>query len=312
MNRTLKEFCDYLKYNRNYSPHTIKAYQSDVEKLYRYLLIINRLDIDLTRDDLREFMTQEFENGISKRTMRRRISSLHHYYQYLIDQKIIKDDPFRRLKSPKFRAALPQVLYDEQLQILFKYNRQRKDELRDRDQAILEIMFATGMRASEVVNLTLQQINMAERSINVIGKGNKERVVAFTPQALKTLKVYLDGLRKKLLTRRTNPAPTNIVFLNHHGHALTIHGLRHILITVEQKTGEYLDLHPHMLRHSFATYLLERGANLITIQQLLGHRSLNTTQIYTHVSEDRIKEEYYHAHPRSQKKRLNQPQETEN
>lgn len=304
MNRTIKEFCDYLAFNRNYSPHTILAYQKDIEKYYKFLLVINRLDKDATKDDIREFMRAEFASGISKRTMKRRLSSLRHYYDFLKEHKYVDNHPLLRISSPKFRASLPKVLYDEQLQLLFKYNRERQDELRDRDQALLEIMFATGMRASEVVNLTLQQVSLNDRTIHVIGKGNKERIVAFTSEAGKTLKIYINGLRKKLVKRRVNPLPTNIVFLNQKGNPLTIHGLRYILVSIEEKTGEHLNLHPHVLRHSFATYLLERGADLLVIQELLGHESLNTTQIYTHVSEDKIREEYYHAHPRS-KKRLN-------
>jgi integrase/recombinase XerC len=302
MNRTIKEFTDYLKYNRNYSSHTIIAYQRDLEKFYRFLLSIERLDKDVTKDDIRSFMKIEFEEGISKRTMKRRLASLRHYYAFMRDKKYLSNDPFIRINSPKFRPALPKVLYDEQIQLLFKFNRERTDFFRDRDQAILEMMFATGMRVSEVVSLTLQQISFSDRTINIIGKGNKERIVAFTEEAGKTLKVYLDKTRKKLLERRTNPVPTNVVFLNHLGNPLTIHGLRHILLTIERKTGDYLDLHPHMLRHSFATYLLERGADLLVIQELLGHESLNTTQVYTHVSEDKIREEYYLAHPRNKKK----------
>ena len=301
MNRTTKEFCDFLRLNRHYSPNTVLAYQQDIDKFYRFLLDINRLDSDVTKDDIREFMRREFEGGLSKRTMKRRLSSLRHYYHFLHERKYIKNEPFLRISSPKYRAPLPKVLFDEQIQLLFKYNRERDDELKDRDQAILELMFATGMRASEVVNLKIQQISFSERTINVIGKGDKERIVAFTKEASKTLRVYLEGLRRTLIQRRTNPVPTSIVFLNHLGNPLTIHGLRYILLAIERKTGDYLDLHPHMLRHSFATYLLEKGADLRVIQELLGHESLNTTQVYTHVSEDKIREEYYHAHPRSKK-----------
>lgn len=301
MNRTIKEYCDYLKFNRNYSPNTILAYQTDLEKFYDYLLTINRLDKDVTKDEIREYMKIEFDQGLSKRTMKRRLSSLRGYYEYMHEKKIFTDDPFLRISSPKFVAPLPKVLFDEQVQLLFKYNRERTDMLKDRDQALLEIMYATGMRASEVVALTLQQLNFTERTINVIGKGNKERIVAYTRECAKTLKVYIDKTRRELLTKRTDPLPTNIVFLNRLGNPLTIHGLRYILLAIERKTGEYLDLHPHMLRHSFATYLLEKGADLRVIQELLGHESLNTTQVYTHVSEDKIREEYYHAHPRSKK-----------
>lgn len=301
MNRTIREYLDYLKFNRHYSPNTLLAYQRDLEKFYDFLLLINRLDTEVSKNDIREFMRLEFDEGRSKRTMKRRLSGLRGYYAFHYERKTFKDDPFLRISSPKYTSPLPNVLFDEQVQLLFKYNRERTDTLRDRDQALLEIMYATGMRASEVVTLTLQQINFSERTINVIGKGNKERLVAYTRECATTLKQYLDKTRPNLLGKRRNPLPTNIVFLNHQGNPLTIHGLGFILKTIERKTGDYLDLHPHMLRHSFATYLLEKGADLRVIQELLGHESLNTTQVYTHVSEDKIREEYYHAHPRSKK-----------
>ncbi len=301
MNRSIKEFCDFLTLNKKYSPHTVLAYQRDIEQFYRFLLTIQRLDKDVTKEDVRMFMTLQFDKGLSKRTMKRRLSSLRAYYAYMKDRHNFSQDPFLTMVSPKFQVALPKVLYDEQIQLLLKYNRLRKDDLQERDQAILELMFATGMRASEVVALTLQQMNISGRTIHVIGKGNKERIVAFTKDAALTVKNYLQHSRKLLVKRRTDPLPTNVVFLNAKGNPLTIHGLRYILLSIERKTGDYLDLHPHMLRHSFATYLLERGADLRVIQELLGHESLNTTQIYTHVSEDKIREEYYHAHPRSKR-----------
>ncbi|HKM02526.1 MAG TPA: tyrosine recombinase [Bacilli bacterium] len=312
MNKTLKEYCDYLKVNRNYSDNTILAYQLDIEKFYKFLLEIGRLDKDVKKEDVRNFMKIEFDGGLSKRTMKRRLSSLRGYYEFMHERKYVEDDPFLRISSPRYHAALPKVLFDEQIQLLFKLNRERNDKLKERDQAILEIMYATGMRASEVVNLTLQQINFSERTINVVGKGDKERIVAFTRESAETIKNYISRSRLELLKNRKNPLPTNIVFLNHQGEGLTIHGLRYILLAIERKTGEYLDLHPHMLRHSFATYLLERGADLRVIQELLGHESLNTTQIYTHVSEDKIREEYYHAHPRSKKKIVKTETSSEN
>ena len=156
-----------------------------------FLLEIGRLDKDVKKEDVRNFMKIEFDGGLSKRTMKRRLSSLRGYYEFMHERKYVEDDPFLRISSPRYHAALPKVLFDEQIQLLFKLNRERNDKLKERDQAILEIMYATGMRASEVVNLTLQQINFSERTINVVGKGDKERIVAFTRESAETIKNIL-------------------------------------------------------------------------------------------------------------------------
>lgn len=303
MNRTLSEFRDYLRYERQFSVHTINAYVSDIEAFYRYLLEINVLDVNVTKYDIRAFMKEEVSRGLSRKSLQRRLAAIRHYYAYLQQHAILADNPFVIINSPKVTASLPRVLYEEEINIILEANKSRTDFLKDRDQLILEFMFATGLRASEVVALTLQSIDINERVVSFIGKGNKERLVPFTEEVQILLKDYMNNMRKLLLAKRKSSQPTNALFLNAQGNKLTIQGLAYILKSVERKTGEYVKLHPHLLRHSFATNLLEKGADLRVIQELLGHESLNTTQIYTHVSEDRVLEEYYHAHPRAKKKK---------
>ena len=197
---------------------------------------------------------------------------------------------------------MPAVIYEEEINLILEANNTRTDFLAGRDQLILELMFATGLRASEVVNLTLQTVNINERFLSVLGKGQKERMVPFTERVQNLIRNYLTKERKELLARRKSSQPTSAFFLNAKGDKLTIQGLRYILLSVEKKTGEYVHLHPHLLRHSFATNLLNKGANLRIIQELLGHESLNTTQIYTHISEQSVVDSYYMAHPRAKKK----------
>lgn len=291
-------FVDYLKFERNYSPNTIKAYVSDLERYYAYLLKINKTDDDVSRDEIRNYLKELVEEGSSKRTVKRHISSLRHYYWFLQYKEIVTNDPTIYIKSPKAVNPLPRVLFSSEVEQLLEANRQRTDYLRDRDQAILEFLFATGIRASELINLTLQDINYSAQTINIIGKGDKQRTVICDKKTLNTLNTYVKGLRNTLLKRRKDPRPTNIVFLNFQGNKLTLQGLEKILMNIEQKTGEYLDLHPHLFRHSFATNLLDHGADIRVIQELLGHESLDTTSIYTHISEEKIVSDYMRYHPR--------------
>lgn len=302
MNRTLQEFQDYLSYERRFSAHTVKAYVSDIERFYAFLLTEDLLDNNVGKTDIRRFMQTQLETGLSKRSLKRRIASLRHYYTYMQTRRYVVENPFLSVLSPKDSAKLPHVLYTEEIEIILAANRKRTDFLRDRDQLILELMLATGLRAQEVVDLTLQSFNLNERFLIVRGKGQKERMVPFTTNVQILMRDYLANMRQQLLAKRKSSQPTNALFLNAQGGKLTIQGLRYILKEVEKKTGEYMDLHPHLLRHSFATNMLNRGANLRIIQELLGHESLNTTQIYTHISEQNVVDSYFAAHPRAKKK----------
>jgi site-specific recombinase XerD len=298
MNRSIQLFVNYLKFERNYSDNTIKAYVNDLERYYEFLLSIGATDDNVSREQIREYLKYSVENGASKRTLKRRIASLRHYYWFLQYQNLVKNDPTIYIKSPKSVNPLPKVLFDTQVKELLDFNAQRTDYLKDRDQAIIELLFATGIRASELVNLTLQDISFSNQTINIIGKGNKQRIVVADKKTLKTVNNYVKGLRKELLKKRKNPKPTNIVFLNYRGEQLTVQGLEKILKNIEIKTGDYLDLHPHLFRHSFATTLLDNGADIRVIQELLGHESLDTTNIYTHISEEKIVDDYKKYHPR--------------
>ncbi|OQA78739.1 MAG: Tyrosine recombinase XerC [Tenericutes bacterium ADurb.Bin239] len=302
MNRPLQEFQDYLRYTRRFSHNTVTAYVSDIETFYLFLAHQHLRDDEVDKPVIRLFLRDQIDKNVSRRTLKRRLASLRHYYEFLQDKRYVKDNPFLTVSSPKVVNPLPRVLYEEEIKLILAANETRTDFLRERDQLILELMFATGLRASEVINLTLQSFNLNERFLMVLGKGKKERMVPFTDRVQKLLRNYLNGTRKELLAKRKSSQPTNVLFLNAQGNKLTIQGLRYILLSIEKKTGEYVNLHPHLLRHSFATHLLEKGANLRVIQELLGHESINTTQIYTHVSEEKVVKEYYTAHPRAKKK----------
>jgi site-specific recombinase XerD len=203
--------------------------------------------------------------------------------------------------APKKPIRYPKALTLEEVEALFSANARREDPLKVRDQAILELLYASGMRASELVNLTYRQIDYRSRMIRVFGKGRKERLVPFSETAKIAMDYYFRNQRDSLLAHRRNPIPVDAFFVSKIGRKLSVRGLEYILAEIQSKTGIYYGLHPHELRHTFATHLLEGGADLRLIQELLGHASLNTTQIYTHVSAKAMKEEYEEHFPRKGK-----------
>jgi len=300
MLKEIQNFGDYLRYNLNYSPLTIKNYQLDIEHFYQYIFS-QGIDVpEVDQQIIREYLSLLMNNEISKRSCNRKLSALRRYFAFLVDHQVIHENPFIFVSNPKEEIRLPRALYLEEIEKLFTLNRERTDELMIRDQAIIEVLYATGVRASEFVNIKLFDIEMKERTIRIFGKGKKERLVAFSRSARETLENYLKNLRPKLVAK--NPLHEEHVFLNNLGKPLTVRGLELILADIDRKTGLHLQLHPHIFRHSIATHLLEGGADLRVIQDLLGHESLNTTQIYTHVTEEEMKEEFLLHHPRARKK----------
>ena len=300
MNSVGNEFLTHLRIHLNYSPETIKSYGDDIDKFFAFLIEegVEYEDVDLIV--IRNFLSKELASGVSKRSCKRRLCALNHFYKFLVKEKYVKDNPFQYIDSPKIEKKFPHALYKEQVREILDANKQRGDFLAIRDQAILSTLYYTGIRASELVNLTTQNVSLSERIIRVIGKGNKERIVPISEECKKDIERYKKECRDKLLLNAN--VPTNYLFLNNQGNQLTRRGLEYILDSVEEKTGTFVGLHPHILRHSFATHLLENGADLRLIQELLGHESINATQVYTHVTEEAMKKEYLAAHPRAKKK----------
>ena len=302
MNRQTREFLDYLKLERNYSEKTIVSYQSDIEKFFDFLLTEGVLMDQVDLIVIRNFLTNELQNGISKRSCRRRISSLKQFYKFMQKKGWVKDNPFLYIQTPKTEKKYPHALYKEQVADVLKNNALRTDELAIRDQAILCVLYYCGLRAAELVALTMQDVNLRNRVLVVKhGKGNKERLVPFTDECRDAIQKYLNDERPKLAMKTKKLEST--LFLNDKGNKLTTRGLEYILDSIQEKTGTFVGLHPHILRHSFATHLLENGADLRVIQDLLGHKSLNATQVYTHVTTEAMKQEYIDAFPRARKKK---------
>ena len=300
----IQEFYNFLKYELNMSENTVKSYIFDVNLFMNFL---EKEGIDLKSVDknvIRNWMTERLEhttyrgNLEGERSLARRICSLKKYFKFLLNKKYISENPFISITSPKKRIKNPDVLYAKQVAELLKANRERTDELASRDQALLEIMYCSGLRCSEVTGLTITQIDFHNRTILIKGKGGKERVVPFSENCKEYLLDYAKNLRKKL--EQLAGERTNYFFLNSKGKKLTNRGLEYIIESISKKAGLSLgfSLHPHVLRHSFATNLLENGADLRVIQELLGHSSINTTQIYTHVSKENLKSQYDEFFPK--------------
>ena len=303
MSDEISMYKDYLKLEKNYSDKTIESYLEDIKKFYKYVEKRGVNPLKVSNLTIRGFLSDERLHNISKRTLKRRLSGLRSFYDFLEKNKYVKYNPFVAVTSPKAEIKYPKILFDESVEKLLEANKERKDELMERDQAIIELLYASGFRGSELVNINVSDVDFKGRIIKVIGKGSKERIVPFSLECQKALMSYYKHLRPQLLAKSTSEDISTKLFLNSKGEQLTLRGLEYILTQVEKKTGIFLGLHPHMLRHTFATGLLERGADLRVIQTMLGHASISTTQIYTHVTTEAMKKEYDIAHPRAKIKK---------
>ena len=232
----LEKYLDYLKFQKNYSPNTIDSYKRDIDK---FLIYMNEEDYTLQSIDLtliRNFLARETIGRISKRSNARRIVALRQFFDYLVKEKVVNNNPFNIVSTPKIDKKLPEVLFNEDLNKLLSLNAERKDFLMERDQAILELLFASGIRVSELTELTLQNINIKERTMRIFGKGRKERIVPFSLSCQKSLQKYLDSTRKELLNKNEKTINKPYVFLNGRGEKLTPRGVQYILNSIEKKT----------------------------------------------------------------------------
>ena len=298
--KELSEFQDYLLNVRRYSSNTVSSYSFDICDFTKFIRGLGKIFKDIKVDDVKSWILDLTERQIGKRSIKRKMSSLKSFYAWMYLQKKVDSDPFEYVHSPKATHALPDFFSEKEIDTLLTANEKRTDKLKNRDQALLMLMFASGLRASEVVNLTFNQVDFDNRIMKVSGKGNKDRLVPFTNSAKESMLNYINGLRKDLLKE-----DTKYIFLNSKGNKMTVRGLEYILDEIEAKTGLYGKIHPHMLRHSFATKMLNRGVDLRTIQELLGHSSIETTSIYTHVAYENMKETYEKTFPRAKKEDSN-------
>lgn len=289
----LQTFLDFLSIEKGLSFNTVLSYSRDLRKFFRFLKKEKIPPLKVSEENLIRFIHQQSRAGLSARSLARLISSLKSFYKFLILDDLIKRNPAVNLSSPKIWFKLPHFLTVEEVELLLRQP-DEKSVRGSRDRAMLELLYATGLRASELVSLKLRDLNMEDGFLLCRGKGGKERIVPVGGTALQVVRRYLDEARSKLLKK-----PSDSLFLTGRGSAFTRQGFWKLLKTYAKKGGLDLKMSPHVLRHSFATHLLERGADLRSVQLMLGHTQITTTQIYTHVSRERLRKVYEKYHPRA-------------
>ncbi|PMP97537.1 MAG: tyrosine recombinase XerC [Thermodesulfobacterium geofontis] len=292
----LKDFLNYLSIEKNYSLNTIKSYKRDLEDFLNFLETqkISSLD-SLEPFNIRFYLFSLKRERKSATTIARKLSSIRSFLKYLLKEKKIKKNLFIYFSNPKTSKKIPLVPTEEELNN-FIDNLEGEDRfLNIRDRALLEIAYGCGLRVSEIANLTIDQINFGLQIIRVLGKGKKERIVPFGKKAMKALKEYLK-IREEFLLKLKKKSP--YVFLNFKGEKLSERGIRYIIKKWGKKWGLFY-LHPHILRHAFATHLLNAGVDLRSIQEMLGHSSITTTEVYTKVNYEYLLKTYLKAHPRA-------------
>lgn len=289
----LEEYLKYLKYERNYSKDTINSYEEDLVEFFDFLEKENLKLLTIKYDDVRFFLMELDKKKNKSTTISRKLSSLRGFYKFLINRDYTKNNPFVLIKTPRKEKKLPRFFYYNELEEMFD-SIDISNALGQRNRLILEVLYASGVRVSELVNIKLKDINGEE--IKVLGKGNKERITRIGDYAREVLDLYLSDGYKEL-----NKKDSEYLFLNNNGNKLTTRGIRYILDEVIKNTNVKKKISPHMLRHSFATHLLNEGCDILSVQELLGHESLTATAIYTHVTTDRLKDVYFKTHPRAKK-----------
>jgi integrase/recombinase XerC len=292
-------FLEYLQLEKNYSKYTIEHYQRDISEFIMFMSEQAIADIHtVTYFDARLFLTKLYEKKQSKRTIARKTSCLRSFFKFLLRENIVKENPFALVSLPKKEQKLPRFLYEEEIAALF-HSIDHTQPLGKRDLALLELLYATGIRVGECCSIQLRDIDFSLGTLLVHGKGKKDRYVPFGGYAKEALKDYIQNGRNKLL--QVGLQDHEMLFVNSRGGPLTPRGVRYILDTIIKSASSSVgcDLHPHLLRHSFATHLLNNGADLRSVQELLGHSKISSTQIYTHVTKDQLKKVYQSSHPRA-------------
>ncbi|MCC6121232.1 tyrosine recombinase XerC [Weissella cibaria] len=294
-------FLDYLRVERQYSEDTQKAYQSDITEFVAFLTDSgDGKPVDLTsidQYDARVFLSMLYEKGDVSRTIARKVSSLRAFYRFLERNAVVTTNPFAGVQLKKAGQHLPRYFYEKELNKLFDVVMADTSLLGLRNRLLLEILYGTGARVSEAAGLTLGMLDQAARVITITGKGNKTRIVPYGQYAADALASYLRDARPQLLAK--SPVMHDKLFVNQRGQALTASGIEYILKQLAKKAGLTQMISAHMFRHTYATDMLNNGADLRTVQQLLGHSSLSTTQIYTHVTTDALQKSYRDFFPRA-------------
>lgn len=300
--RLEEQFFAHIGIERGLADATVKAYQSDVERYVEWLKSRGTVNLDqVTKQDVEEYVTFLDESGASARSKARHLASIHEFHKFAMSQHLVSDDVAASVKAPKGASTLPDVLTAAEVKRMLDAAAMggSDDPIVLRDKALLEFMYATGCRVSEATGTNLDDIDLDEHIARLMGKGSKERLAPFGSYAAEALTRYINAGRGALERRATKAPERRALFLNKRGRRLSRQSVWEIVKLAGERAHIERPLHPHTLRHSMATHLIQGGADVRTVQELLGHASVTTTQIYTHVSPENLIETYLSAHPRA-------------
>lgn len=304
MQKAIEDFLQHLVVERGFSQHTLDAYRNDLGQFADFLKermngasersdVWERVDLDLLNDYIADLRGRK---GYRDTTTARKVAAIKSFFTFLAQNGIIEEPPTESLGSPRVGRALPKYLTEDEVERLLREADKAGTAEAQRDANILELLYATGLRVSELVSLNVQDVDFEESYIRCWGKGSKERIVYAHDKALNGLQDYLSTSRMSLLGQNKEEAA---LFVNHRGERLTRQWVWNILKTYSKRAGIDQKITPHTLRHSFATHLLQKGASLRHVQELLGHSSISTTQVYTHLTSEHLRDEYEKSHPRA-------------
>lgn len=285
----IEEFKNYLLIDKKYSNNTIESYHQELVKYYDFFKGKNLKQITTT--DIRDYLKYLKKKELTEKSIAHSISVVRSFYKFLVIEKYVREDPIINIELPKLTKSLPHVLSSEE--ILKLLDIKLKDKFSYRNRAMIELAYGSGLRVSELVNLKLNDVDLEECIVRTMGKGSKERIIPLGDYTLIALQEYLEIYRDSLIKKEN----CDYLFLNNHGKKMTRQGFFKIIKLLAKEQGIKTNFSPHTLRHSFATHLLDGGADLRSIQEMLGHSNLKTTQIYTHVSNKRLKDNYNNNHP---------------
>ncbi|MDO8578836.1 MAG: tyrosine recombinase XerC [Dehalococcoidales bacterium] len=293
MQELFVKYRNYLEVEKNASRYTVRNYTTDLTDFFVFLRSRGTLSLrDIDRNVLRDYLADLMEREFVKRSIARKLSAVRSLFRYLIREELVQTNPVKNTTSPRLDRRLPEFLTADEMARIIE-SPDISNPFGQRDRALLELLYASGLRVSELVGLNVENVDMDTREIRVWGKGSKERITLMGEPALKALQAYLTEGRQSLFGKKA----TNALFINRYGTRLTERSVQELLDKYAQAVGIAKKIHPHMVRHTFATHLLDGGADLRVVQELLGHASLSSTQIYTHVSKSQARKVYMSSHP---------------
>ena len=298
MKKDIDAFLEYIEKQKMYSLNTKKNYEIDINEFMNYLKDKEINYTDVNYEFIKEYLVFMYNKKYKRNTIARKLSSLRSFYKYLFNNNIIKTNPFKYVKTPKKEKMLPKYLSVVDLETIFNVP-DLNFNLGQRDRLILEILYATGIRVGELVEIKVSDIYFFNKEIKVNGKGSKQRIVEFGDYCFEYINLFLNDGREKILKKHNKTS--SYLIINDHGDKITTRGVELLIDKIIKKAALKRKVTPHMLRHTFATHLLNEGCDILTVKELLGHESLESTQIYTHVSNEHLRKVYLNCHPNNKK-----------